>query len=459
MSSLPLDFGLPSRSSAWKWWVCGLLLLATMINYMDRLTLNQAAGRIKEELHLNNTQYGSVEFGFGVAFAVGALVMGRIADLVNVRWFFPAALLAWSTAGFVTGFARHYHQLVLCRVVLGFFEAGLWPCALRTTQRILQPDERTLGNALLQSGAALGAFVTPLIVLALVRGQGTWSYPFFVVGAAGTSWVILWLASVRTSDLNPVQMERSGDATARGFGLRVAIEREAVWLWQMARQKRFWVLVVLVIAINLTWHFFRVWLPLFLGEHQKYSEQDVQKFSMAYYVATDAGSLSAGFGALLLARHGWSVHGSRVLVFGACSALVLLSFVVAYVNAGPLLFVLLMLLGFGALGMFPVYYSFSQELTTKDQGKLTGTLGFTTWMVTAAMHPLVGGWLDETRNWSSAIALAGLPPFLGLIVLLTMWGGSASATQVAIDLDLCRRDASPARDEHIREPADKIKGR
>jgi ACS family hexuronate transporter-like MFS transporter len=459
MSNLPLDFRLPSRGSAWKWWVCGLLLLATMINYMDRLTLNQAAGRIKDELHLNNAQYGRVEFGFGVAFAVGALVMGRIADLVNVRWFFPAALLAWSIAGFVTGFTRNYHQLVLCRVFLGFFEAGLWPCALRTTQRILQPEERTLGNALLQSGAALGAIVTPLIVLALVRGPGTWSYPFFVVGAAGTSWVILWLASVRTSDLYPVQRERSDAATTRGFALQDAIEREGVWLWQMARQKRFWVLVALVIAINLTWHFFRVWLPLFLGEHRKFSEQDVQKFSMAYYAATDAGSLSAGFAALLLARCGWSVHGSRVLVFGTCSALVLLSFVVAYVNAGPLLFVLLLLLGFGALGMFPVYYSFSQELTTKDQGKLTGTLGFTTWMVTAAMHPLVGSWLDESKDWSSAFALAGLPPFLGLMVLITLWGRNAPGAHFPPDLDLSQPDTTGLPDERIREPADKFKSR
>ena len=31
------------RSRSWKWWVCGLLLLATTVNYMDRLTLNLMA--------------------------------------------------------------------------------------------------------------------------------------------------------------------------------------------------------------------------------------------------------------------------------------------------------------------------------------------------------------------------------------------------------------------------------
>jgi ACS family hexuronate transporter-like MFS transporter len=430
MTHPPLDLPLPARTPAWKWWICGLLLLATMINYMDRLTLNQTAARIKEELHLNNKQYGDIEMGFGVAFAVGALVMGRAADRWNVRWVFPLTLLGWSTAGFVTGFSGNLEQLTFCRVVLGFFESGLWPCALRTTQRIMRPDERTLGNSLLQSGAALGSIVTPVIVLALVRGPGTWPYPFFVIGAVGTSWTVLWLVSVRSNDLS-IPRDKQLDASGHGwaFAPKAMVDREWAWLWHMARRRRFWVLIVLVIAINLTWHFFRVWLPLFLKEYHGYTESAVQGFSIAYYTAADAGAVAAGFAALRLARRGWPVHTSRVAVFAACSLLSLLSVAVAYVEPGPGMFALLMLLGFGALGLYPVYYSFSQELTVKDQGRLTGTLGFTTWMFSAAMHPIVGSWLDRTKDWSGAFALAGLPPILGLIVLLRFWGRTESAVE------------------------------
>src|SRR5437762_4470895 len=156
--------GHPSRGRAWKWWVCGLLLLATMINYMDRLTLNQMAPRIKDELHLRNEQYGEIERAFGIAFAVGILIVGWTADRWNVRWIYPATLLGWSTAGFVTGFSQTFFSLLACRFALGLFESGNWPCALRTTQRLLPRSERTLGNSMLQSGAALGAILTPLIV-------------------------------------------------------------------------------------------------------------------------------------------------------------------------------------------------------------------------------------------------------------------------------------------------------
>ncbi len=53
-----------SRLSGWKWWVCGLLLLATTINYMDRQTLANAAVRIVSEFKLSKEQYGDLELAF-----------------------------------------------------------------------------------------------------------------------------------------------------------------------------------------------------------------------------------------------------------------------------------------------------------------------------------------------------------------------------------------------------------
>jgi ACS family hexuronate transporter-like MFS transporter len=181
------------------------------------------------------------------------------------------------------------------------------------------------------------------------------------------------------------------------------------------------VLIVLVVMINLTWHYFRVWLPLFLHEEHHYSLREVQWFTIAYYLATDAGSLVVGYATLTLARRGMGVHRSRVLMYLGCSLLTALSVLVAFLPAGPLLLVLLMVIGFGALGLFPTYYSLSQELTTRHQGKVTGILGFTTWMLTAQMHPLVGKHIDTTQSYTLGIALAGAPPLIGLAALLLFW--------------------------------------
>jgi len=119
-----------SRSGAWKWWVCGLLLLATTINYMDRQTLANAAVRITNEFRLSKEQYGNLELAFGWAFAVGSLLFGIIADRVSVRWLYPAVLFAWSLMGFLSARTTEFKELLICRTLLGLFEAGHCPCAL-----------------------------------------------------------------------------------------------------------------------------------------------------------------------------------------------------------------------------------------------------------------------------------------------------------------------------------------
>ena len=57
---------------------------ATMINYMDRITLSGASVRITRELGLNDEQYGHLELFFGWAFAAGSLVFGFLADRVRI---------------------------------------------------------------------------------------------------------------------------------------------------------------------------------------------------------------------------------------------------------------------------------------------------------------------------------------------------------------------------------------
>ena len=115
------------RSPRWPWWVSGLLLLATMINYMDRQTLSNLAVRITEQFGLNNEQYGDMELLFGVAFACVRCSSGALADRVSVRWLYPLVLVAWSTVGLATGLSQGYVSLLICRGLLGFLKRDIGP--------------------------------------------------------------------------------------------------------------------------------------------------------------------------------------------------------------------------------------------------------------------------------------------------------------------------------------------
>lgn len=400
----------PSRSKAWRWYVCVLLLLATTINYMDRQLLSSSADRILKDLRLDESQYGDFELGFALAFAAGSLVFGMLADRLSVRWVYPAALVGWSVVGILTGLSRNYTEMMLCRTALGFFEAGHWPCALKTVQRVLEAKDRGMGNGILQSGGALGAIVTPLLLQGMWSAGYAWQRPFLIIGAAGSLWALLWISSMRSGDFAVPPSAATASAGEPGF-LSVVLSR------------RFLALVVMVSLINVTWQLLRAWLPLFLVRGREYPELQMNLFTSAYYGATDVGVLVAGFATLRLARAGLSVHASRCLVFLAGSLLTLLASVAAFLPRGGLLLGCLLFVGAGALAVFPSYYAFAQEISVKHTGKVNGLLGVCAWIVTALVQKAFGSYVKETRSYDVGIALVGWAPLVALLVLVILWKG------------------------------------
>jgi MFS transporter, ACS family, hexuronate transporter len=409
---------LAARAPSWKWIVCGLLLLASAINYMDRQTLANASVRISREFALNQQQYGNVEAVFGYAFAAGSLLFGWMADRFSVRWLYAVVLAFWSVAGFATGFVRTYEELLVCRTLLGFFEAGHWPCAVRTTRMLLDPRERSFGNGLLQSGASFGAILTPLIMSALMTPQlSTWRVPFQVVGAIGLLWIIPWLILLKREDV-PVGGPTLGQTTMN--------------FWNVIFSRRMLIVLVVITCINTTWQIMRAWLPKILQEGRGYSETHALYFNSAWFAATDIGCLGAGALAAWLAKRYLSVHAARVLVFVACALLCAACVVVPWLGKGWLLLSVLALAGAGALGVFPIYHAFTQDISGEHQGKITGLAGVVTWLVAGRMQTLFGRLADHTRSFDLGLVLASLLPVLAVIPIWLFWNKRTSSPGVAL---------------------------
>jgi ACS family hexuronate transporter-like MFS transporter len=406
----------PTRphSTAWKWWVCALLLGASTINYMDRQTLANAATRITRELQLSQQQYGDLELGFGWAFAAGSLVFGWLADKVPVRWLYPGVLALWSLVGFSTGLAQGYSGLLVCRTLLGFFEAGHWPCAIKTTQRLLDPKDRTMGNSVLQSGTSIGAVITPLLMNWLMTdAAGSWRFPFQAVGVGGLIWIFFWLALVRRDDLGK-SAPMAANPTAAASPVNDSF-------WSVVFSRRFLIVLVTISLINTSWQLLRAWLPKFLIEGRGYLESDALNFNALFYVATDVGCLGAGAATLWLHRRSLSVHGARVTVFFVCAALTALASLAAFMPRGWMLLGLLLLVGAGALGLFPCYHALTQELTPVHQGKVTGLAGVVAWAIGSPTHHFFGKLIDQTGSFDLGLAIGGLLPLVALVFLWAFW--------------------------------------
>jgi ACS family hexuronate transporter-like MFS transporter len=391
--------------------VCGLLLLASAINYMDRQTLANAAVRVTREFNLNQEEYGQLEAWFGYAFAAGSLGFGVLADRVPLRWLYAVVVLLWSAVGFATGFAQTYAELQVCRTLLGFFEGGHWPCGIKATRALLDARDRSLGNSVLQSGTSVGAVITPLIMSALMTPAiGSWRYAFQVIGLIGLGWIACWFLLVRREDLLP--LPEAGSASGR----------PPPALWRLIFSRRMLVVFIVIACINTMWQILRAWLPKILQEGRGWGETSALYFNSAWFVATDVGCLGAGLLAVWLARRGYGVNRSRLLVFGLCSLLCVLCALIPVISEDWLLAIILMIIGAGALGMFPIYHAYTQDISGAHQGRITGIASVAAWVIPAQAQPFFGWLADRTGSFHTGLVAAGFLPLVAWLALAVGWG-------------------------------------
>jgi ACS family hexuronate transporter-like MFS transporter len=397
-----------SPTSSFKvWWVAGLLLLASAINYMDRQTLANAAVRIGREFQMTQEQYGNLEAGFGWAFAVGSLFFGILADRVSLRWLYAAVVLLWSLMGFLSGFVESYQQLLLCRTLLGFFEAGHWPCGIKTVRALMDARGRAMGNSVLQSGTSIGAIVTPIIISWMLTDDiRSWRVPFQVVGVIGAFWVIAWIFTGPSGSVRGVAADE--------------IRTSQPW-WRLLLDRRMLLILVVVALINTTWQLLRAWLPKFLQEGRGYAEYETLYFNSVWFAATDIGCLGAGAVALWLARRGDSVLRARLLTFFACALMCATLIAVPWLPAGSMLLGVVLISGAGALGVFPLYHAFTQDLSHAHQGKITGIAGVAAWAFSPFAHQMFGRHIDATRSFDQGLAIAGCLPMVAFLLLIALW--------------------------------------
>ncbi|HVQ28159.1 MAG TPA: MFS transporter, partial [Vicinamibacteria bacterium] len=73
------------RSTRFRWVICGLIFLATTVNYIDRQVLGILAPVLQKEIGWSEIEYGNIVFAFSLAYAIGLLLSGPVLDRVGTR--------------------------------------------------------------------------------------------------------------------------------------------------------------------------------------------------------------------------------------------------------------------------------------------------------------------------------------------------------------------------------------
>ena len=175
-----------------RWFVVGLVALATVINYIDRGALGILWPEIKAEFGFSNQDYANIFGVFVLAYAFGQTIFGKIFDWLGTRIGFVLSIGVWSIATALHAFGSSVLTFQIFRVILGVAEAGNWPGASKANAEWFPVKERAFAQGIFNSGAAIGGILSPIILALLAAFMG-WKAIFIAIGLIGLLWLIPWL--------------------------------------------------------------------------------------------------------------------------------------------------------------------------------------------------------------------------------------------------------------------------
>jgi ACS family hexuronate transporter-like MFS transporter len=413
------------KAGSWKWWLMGVLFLATVLTYLDRQTLSLCAPMISDEFKLSNEQYGQLVAAFRGAYALTHIPAGWLADRFSVRAIYPLAVGLWSLAGAAGAFILSARQLFATRLALGIGEAFNWPCASRIVANTLPSNERGLGSGIFNSGAAIGSLLAPLIVTPIALRFG-WRWAFFTIGAAGAFWIFLWMIFTRRGDVadslsrNASRQENASLTSAASipFADSGKSQPEAPRFYQLLARPSFWMLLIVAVTVNPCWYFLNEWIPKYMHDVRGIGFLGAGMMTIPIFIGADLGNLVSGGCIKLLTKRGWSLPRARGVTLGVAAFLILPAAFISRVQSPMVAVLLLGLAAFGITSIVANYTACMQDLSFMHVGIVAGINGMASNLCAALVNPYIGRYVDRTGNYTLILLLLALLPIVSVLAVM-----------------------------------------
>jgi ACS family hexuronate transporter-like MFS transporter len=407
-----------------RWWIIGLVAVATVINYIDRNALAVMWPAISKDIGADKADYALLVTIFMIAYAAGQSLFGRLFDVIGTRLGFTVSILVWSVSIALHSVARGIASFGILRATLGVSEAGNWPGAVKVNALWFPSSERALAQGIFNSGAAIGAIIAAPLV-ALLFGQFGWRATFVLVGVLGMLWLLPWFWLYRGDPGAHPWLSEAERAHIAGDGQRHADAGPPPRLAELLRHKQSWSIIVARFFLDPVWWLFVSWLPIYLAETFGFDVQKIGLFAWVPFVGAMFGSLFGGWLAGRLIRSGWSVLKARKAVITLGGAIMLPALLLTIQAADPLYAVLLIA---AVLFGFQVAINNIQTLPSDffgsgGAGSLAGFSG-----TAAVAGTLITTWLVPvmTRHgYASIFALAAAIVPLSVLAIWLLGGRTA----------------------------------
>lgn len=317
-----------------RWWIAGLLFLATVINYLSRQTLSVLAPTIRDQYHLTNAGYSVIVFAFLLAYTFSQAGFGKIMDWIGTRMGMTLAIVWWSVASILHATSCSAFQFAIWRFFLGIGEAGNWPGAVKAIAEWFPPKERAFATAIFNSGSCIGAPIAPPLVV-WIAVTWNWQMAFIVTGALGFVWALFWLYLYHAPSKHPnIKNEELVYITQGGMQATSAVQPSAQnrrWIKLFADRNTLALMAARLFA-DPVWWFYVFWLPEYFKRERNFTLEMIGLLVWIPFLTADIGNLIGGGLSSYLIKRNVSVVKSRKIVMCASALLMLAGIPAVFVS-------------------------------------------------------------------------------------------------------------------------------
>jgi ACS family hexuronate transporter-like MFS transporter len=283
-----------------RWWMMGLLMAGSTVNYLTRSTLSVASATILKDLNIGTQQYSWIVSAFQFAIMLQP-ICGYVMDTLGLKLGLAIFATAWSFICIAHGFVGSWQALFGLRALLGFAEGSANPAGMKATSEWFPATERGLAGGFFNMGASLGSMLAaPLVAWAILTHS--WQFAFVLTGAIGLAWVVLWLAFYGSPATHKALSPREHDYILAGQETHLAGEGRPS-IATIAGQRNFWGIAIPRFLADPTWGTLTFWLPLYLTTVRGFDLKQIAMFAWLPFLAADLGCLLGGAVSITLQKY------------------------------------------------------------------------------------------------------------------------------------------------------------
>jgi MFS family permease len=318
--------GHPSRI---RYAVLAIATANAFILYLDRICMGAVvqSASFQQELGLSKDYVGDVLASFFLAYALGQLPAGWLADRFGPRKMLVAYILLWSMFTGLTGFAGGMIALIVLRSACGLSEAGAYPASALLITRWFPFAQRGRANSIVSLGGRMGNALALWLTAGAIVLLGSWRPVLWIYGVIGLGLALATRIVFRDDPArHPWTNEAERELIRTDAPPVQSLRRKSPWI-ALIRHRGLWFLNLGLVGMNIGWAFLITWLPTYLHEVRGVEPVKASGYVSVALACSLGGMVFGGWWCDMLTRRYGQRRGRRLpFLFGgglaACAYLI-----------------------------------------------------------------------------------------------------------------------------------------